>query len=218
MAGTWSLGPAYLAAAQAWAAIHVIDPQLPACRRAGQSGSGAQPGGGTQPGGGAGQLGGGLNLYPITVSQPATKPQTAPHRPAASRGTPRLSNWAEEPRRTTKGHATEPLTWKRADQDTGREDLISNCSPPDQQREQPCLRTPQNCLHPVSSLAVGAQGRRAYARFFTETDLGPMLPTIRVPVLVVHADADARSPLSVAQALHAAISGVDAGGVEESAT
>jgi pimeloyl-ACP methyl ester carboxylesterase len=53
---------------------------------------------------------------------------------------------------------------------------------------------------------------------FTETDLGPALLTIRAPVLVVHADADARSPLSVAQALHASISGVDAGGVEESAT
>jgi hypothetical protein len=39
---------------------------------AGHSGEGRQSGGGTQPGGGAGQFGGGLNRYPIPISQPAT--------------------------------------------------------------------------------------------------------------------------------------------------
>ena len=32
----------------------------------------AEPGDGTQPGGGAGQFDGGLNLYPIPISHPAT--------------------------------------------------------------------------------------------------------------------------------------------------
>src|SRR5918995_3661208 len=39
-----------------------------------------------------------------------------------------------------------------------------------------------------------------------ETDLRPVLPTIDVPTLVLHGEADARSPLANAEALHAAIS------------
>ena len=59
---------------------------------AGHSGEGRQPGKGTQPGGGAGQFGGGLNRYPIPISQPATAaPDSSPH-PAMDRGTWRLCN------------------------------------------------------------------------------------------------------------------------------
>lgn len=49
----------------------------------------------------------------------------------------------------------------------------------------------------------------ALARSFAETDLRSVLPTIEVPTLVLHGDADTRSPLSVGQALHAAIPGAD---------
>jgi pimeloyl-ACP methyl ester carboxylesterase len=45
------------------------------------------------------------------------------------------------------------------------------------------------------------------ARSFAETDLRDVLPTIEVPTLVLHGDADTRSPLNVGQALHAAIPG-----------
>ncbi len=47
----------------------------------------------------------------------------------------------------------------------------------------------------------------ALARSFAETDLRHVLPTIEVPTLVLHGDADARSPLDVGRALHAAIPG-----------
>jgi len=47
----------------------------------------------------------------------------------------------------------------------------------------------------------------ALARSFAETDLRGMLPTIEVPTLVLHGDADTRSPLSVGEALHTAIPG-----------
>jgi pimeloyl-ACP methyl ester carboxylesterase len=39
-----------------------------------------------------------------------------------------------------------------------------------------------------------------------ETDLRPVLPRVDVPTLVLHGEADARSPLANAEALHAAIS------------
>jgi pimeloyl-ACP methyl ester carboxylesterase len=39
-----------------------------------------------------------------------------------------------------------------------------------------------------------------------ETDLRPVLPTVDVPTLVLHGEADARSPLANAEALHAALS------------
>ena len=47
---------------------------------------------------------------------------------------------------------------------------------------------------------------RAAGRIGAETDLRPVLPTIDVPTLVLHGEADARSPLANAEALHAAIS------------
>ena len=45
------------------------------------------------------------------------------------------------------------------------------------------------------------------ARSFAETDLRPHLPNIAVPTLVLHGDADVRSPLSVGEALAAAVPG-----------
>ena len=45
------------------------------------------------------------------------------------------------------------------------------------------------------------------ARSFAETDLRDMLPTINIPTLLLYGDADTRSPLQVAEALHAAIRG-----------
>ena len=47
----------------------------------------------------------------------------------------------------------------------------------------------------------------ALARSFAETDLRSVLPTIDVPTLVLHGEADTRSPLSVGRALHDAIPG-----------
>jgi pimeloyl-ACP methyl ester carboxylesterase len=38
-----------------------------------------------------------------------------------------------------------------------------------------------------------------------ETDLRPVLPTVDVPTLILHGEADARSPLTNAEALHEAI-------------
>ena len=47
---------------------------------------------------------------------------------------------------------------------------------------------------------------RAAGHIGAETDLRPVLPTIDVPTLILHGDSDARSPLAIAQSLHAAIS------------
>jgi pimeloyl-ACP methyl ester carboxylesterase len=47
---------------------------------------------------------------------------------------------------------------------------------------------------------------RAAGHIGAETDLRPVLPTVDVPTLVLHGEADARSPLATAEALHAAIS------------
>jgi pimeloyl-ACP methyl ester carboxylesterase len=47
---------------------------------------------------------------------------------------------------------------------------------------------------------------RAAGHIGAETDLRPVLPTIDIPTLVLHGEADARSPLANAEALHAAIS------------
>jgi len=47
---------------------------------------------------------------------------------------------------------------------------------------------------------------RAAGHIGAETDLRSMLPGIDVPTLVLHGEADARSPLANAEALHAAIS------------
>jgi pimeloyl-ACP methyl ester carboxylesterase len=46
---------------------------------------------------------------------------------------------------------------------------------------------------------------RAAGHIGAETDLRPLLPTVDVPTLVLHGEADARSPLANAEALHAAI-------------
>jgi pimeloyl-ACP methyl ester carboxylesterase len=46
---------------------------------------------------------------------------------------------------------------------------------------------------------------RSAGHIGAETDLRPVLPTVDVPTLILHGAADARSPLSSAEALHAAI-------------
>jgi pimeloyl-ACP methyl ester carboxylesterase len=46
---------------------------------------------------------------------------------------------------------------------------------------------------------------RAAGHIGAETDLRPTLPTVNVPTLVLHGEADARSPLANAEMLHAAI-------------
>jgi pimeloyl-ACP methyl ester carboxylesterase len=50
-------------------------------------------------------------------------------------------------------------------------------------------------------------GFRTMARASAEADLRDVLPGIRVPTLVLHGELDARSPLRVAEAMHAAIPG-----------
>jgi pimeloyl-ACP methyl ester carboxylesterase len=52
-------------------------------------------------------------------------------------------------------------------------------------------------MRPASVRAAGYIG--------AETDLRPVLPTVDVPTLVLHGEADARSPLASAETLHAAI-------------
>jgi pimeloyl-ACP methyl ester carboxylesterase len=52
---------------------------------------------------------------------------------------------------------------------------------------------------------VRPEGIRAAGYIGAESDLRPVLPTIDVPTLVLHGEADARSPLAAAEALHAAI-------------
>jgi pimeloyl-ACP methyl ester carboxylesterase len=47
---------------------------------------------------------------------------------------------------------------------------------------------------------------RAVGYIGAETDLRPVLLTVDVPTLVLHGEADARSPLTIAETLHAAIS------------
>jgi pimeloyl-ACP methyl ester carboxylesterase len=46
---------------------------------------------------------------------------------------------------------------------------------------------------------------RSVGYLAAETDLRPVLPTIDVPTLLIHGEADARSPLAAAEALHAQI-------------
>jgi pimeloyl-ACP methyl ester carboxylesterase len=52
-------------------------------------------------------------------------------------------------------------------------------------------------IRPAAVRAAGYTG--------AETDLRPVLPTVDVPTLVLHGEADARSPLANAETLHAAI-------------
>ena len=48
-------------------------------------------------------------------------------------------------------------------------------------------------------------GTRVMAHAFAEADLRELLPDIEVPTLLLYGDADARSPVDVARALHAAL-------------
>lgn len=73
--------------------------------------------------------------------------------------------------------------------------LFSDLIPPD--REAALAAMMRDNIRPATIRAAGHVG--------AETDLRPMLPTIDVPTLVLHGEADARSPLANAEALHAAI-------------
>jgi pimeloyl-ACP methyl ester carboxylesterase len=53
-------------------------------------------------------------------------------------------------------------------------------------------------IRPATVRAAGYTG--------AETDLRPVLPTVDVPTLILHGEADVRSPLNNAETLHAAIS------------
>ena len=65
-------------------------------------------------------------------------------------------------------------------------------------RDQALATMMRENIRPSSVRAAGYIG--------AETDLRPMLHTVDVPTLVLHGEADARSPLTNAEALHAAIS------------
>ena len=73
--------------------------------------------------------------------------------------------------------------------------LFSDLIPAD--REAALAAMMRENIRPATIRAAGHVG--------AETDLRPMLPTIDVPTLVLHGEADARSPLTNAEALHAAI-------------
>jgi pimeloyl-ACP methyl ester carboxylesterase len=68
---------------------------------------------------------------------------------------------------------------------------------------------PQDLIDEVLAISSGfhPDALAALARSFAETDLRSVLPTIDVPTLVLHGDADTRSPLNVGQSLHTAIPG-----------
>jgi pimeloyl-ACP methyl ester carboxylesterase len=61
------------------------------------------------------------------------------------------------------------------------------------------LRTVMSEIHP--------SGTRTMAYAIAEADLRDVPPRIEIPTLLLAGDADERSPLAVAQALHAAIRG-----------
>jgi pimeloyl-ACP methyl ester carboxylesterase len=73
--------------------------------------------------------------------------------------------------------------------------LFSDLIPAD--REGVLITTMRENVRPATVRAAGYIG--------AETDLRPVLPTVDVPTLVLHGEADARSPLANAEALHAAI-------------
>ena len=66
------------------------------------------------------------------------------------------------------------------------------------ERDQALVTMMRENIRPATVRAAGYIG--------AETDLRPVLPTVDIPTLVLHGDADARSPLSNAETLHAAIS------------
>jgi len=73
--------------------------------------------------------------------------------------------------------------------------LFSELIPAD--RDAALVRMMRENVRPATVRAAGHIG--------AETDLRPVLPTIDVPTLVLHGEADARSPLANAEALHTAI-------------
>jgi pimeloyl-ACP methyl ester carboxylesterase len=73
--------------------------------------------------------------------------------------------------------------------------LFSDLIPAD--REAVLMTMMRENVRPAAIRAAGHVG--------AETDLRPVLPTVDVPTLVLHGEADARSPLTNAEALHAAI-------------
>jgi pimeloyl-ACP methyl ester carboxylesterase len=68
---------------------------------------------------------------------------------------------------------------------------------------------PQHMIDEVISIMsdVRPVGLRAELRGFAEADLRDVLPRIQVPTLLLYGEADKRSPLSVAEDLHAQIPG-----------
>jgi pimeloyl-ACP methyl ester carboxylesterase len=74
--------------------------------------------------------------------------------------------------------------------------LFSDLIPAD--RTEALVTMMRENIRPATIRAAGYIG--------AETDLRPVLPTIDVPTLVLHGEADARSPRTNAEALHAAIS------------
>jgi pimeloyl-ACP methyl ester carboxylesterase len=74
--------------------------------------------------------------------------------------------------------------------------LFSDLIPAD--RDASLVTMMRENIRPATIRAAGCIG--------AESDLRPVLPTVNVPTLVLHGEADARSPLANAEALHAAIS------------
>jgi pimeloyl-ACP methyl ester carboxylesterase len=74
--------------------------------------------------------------------------------------------------------------------------LFSDIMPAD--RDAALATMMRENIRPATIRAAGFIG--------AETDLRPVLPTVDVPTLVLHGEADARSPLANAEALHSAIS------------
>jgi pimeloyl-ACP methyl ester carboxylesterase len=68
---------------------------------------------------------------------------------------------------------------------------------------------PADLLEEVMALEVGttALGAAVQGRAFAEADLRAVLPTLRVPTLVVRGEHDARCPAPVTQAIAAAVPG-----------
>lgn len=68
---------------------------------------------------------------------------------------------------------------------------------------------PQDMIDEIMSIMsdVHPVGHRVELSAFAEADLRDVLPRIEVPTLLLYGDADKRSPLSVAEDLHAQIPG-----------
>ena len=73
--------------------------------------------------------------------------------------------------------------------------LFTNLIPAD--RDQVLATMMRENIRPTTIRAAGYIG--------AETDLRPVLPMVDIPTLILHGEADARSPLANAEALHAAI-------------